>query len=230
MTPAAPPRDVFCVVPARGGSRRIVGKNLQEVGGIPLVARSVRTALEAFGRVFVSTDDEGIAQVARNAGATVPELRPAALATDTATMDVVVHHAVERWAESSDDVVVVTQPTSPFTTSGDLTDCVAALRAQPHAATSVLATAVPAAHGFALRADADGLSVPLEPQLFDARSQDLPALWLPTGGAFCVPADRVRAGGRLLESPFAVVEIPVERAIDIDEPDDLDRARAEAAR
>ena len=65
----------------------------------------------------------------------------------------------------------------------------------------------------------------LAPDLYDRRSQEVPALWLPTGGAFVAPAARVRAGGALQAPPFAIVPVPAERALDIDVPADLVRAR-----
>ena len=74
-----------------------------------------------------------------------------------------------------------------------------------------------------------GTAVPVAPELYGLRSQELPPLWLPTGGAFAAPAARLRAGGPLQQAPFAVVAVPDERGIDIDEPADLARARAVAS-
>jgi CMP-N-acetylneuraminic acid synthetase len=223
VTPEAP--GAFCLVPARGGSRRIPRKNLVDVGGMPLVERAVRTAQAAFGRVFVSTDDAEIAAVAVAAGATVPALRPAALATATSGMDAVVHHAVDAWA-TDESVVVVVQPTSPFTEPADLRACVTALQGAGAPASALLGVALPRVHAFAVAERPDGLGEPLAPALFDLRSQDLPPLWLPTGGAFAAPIERLRAGGPLLASPMAVVPIPEARALDIDESADLAAARA----
>jgi hypothetical protein len=91
---------ILFLVPARGGSRRVPGKNLRAIGGVPLVGRAVRTARAAAAalpggphRVACSTDDPAIAQVAAAWGADVID-RPAALATDDATSIVVVLHAL----------------------------------------------------------------------------------------------------------------------------------------
>jgi CMP-N-acetylneuraminic acid synthetase len=213
---------VAAIVPVRAGSRRIVDKNLAEVGGRSLLARAVATAREAFGTVVVSTDSDRYGAAARAAGALVPALRPAALATDDATTDAVVAHALGWRPEAT--IVVVVQATSPFTTAADLREVVAALDANPHAATAVLARALPREHAYALVAGRDGAR-PVAPDLYDHRSQDLPALWLPTGGAFAAPAARLRAGGPLQVAPFAIVPVPAERALDIDVPADLERAR-----
>ena len=82
------------IIPARGGSKRIPRKNLKPFDGVPMIVRSIRTALDSrlFDQVVVSTDDEEIAEVARAHGAQVPFMRPAALADDfTGTAAVIVH-------------------------------------------------------------------------------------------------------------------------------------------
>jgi CMP-N-acetylneuraminic acid synthetase len=76
--------DVLAIIPARGGSKGLPGKNLAELGGVPLIEWSIRSALDSLlvTRVVVSTDSEEIALVARAAGAEVPWLRPIELAAD----------------------------------------------------------------------------------------------------------------------------------------------------
>jgi N-acylneuraminate cytidylyltransferase/CMP-N,N'-diacetyllegionaminic acid synthase len=107
------------LIPARGGSKGLPGKNVRPLLGKPLIGWSVATALEAAqhyeGRVVVSTDDEGIARVAREAGAEVPFLRPADLATDAAASIDVVLHALDHFATHGDrfDRVCMLEPTSP---------------------------------------------------------------------------------------------------------------------
>jgi N-acylneuraminate cytidylyltransferase len=216
------------VIPVRAGSKRLPEKNLARVGGRTLLERAVHTALGAFGAVTVSTDSALYARVAEDAGAIVPALRPPALATDTATTDAVVQHVLTEWHPDAATVVVV-QATSPFTTSADLVAVVEALTRTPRAASALLVTALPAVVAYALAGGADDLATPLAPDCYDRRSQDLPALWLPSGGAFAAPAARVRDGGPLQQAPFAVVPVPEERAIDIDDAADLARARELAA-
>lgn len=76
--------SAIAIIPARGGSKRIPRKNLKPFDGVPMIARSIRTALASglFNAVIVSTDDEEIAELAMAHGAQVPFLRPAALADD----------------------------------------------------------------------------------------------------------------------------------------------------
>lgn len=134
--PAAERSTVIAVIPARGGSKGIPGKNLKRVGGVSLVARAVAAALaaESIDVVYVSTDDAAIAQAARAAGAQVID-RPLELAGDTASsenallhaLDAVSSNAVSSPSASSDpgpsaapEVLVFIQATSPFIDPADL--------------------------------------------------------------------------------------------------------------
>ena len=108
----------LCVIPARGGSKRIPRKNIRLFSGKPIIAYSIEAALDSrlFDRVIVSTDDEEIAAVSRQYGAEVPFMRPANLADDfTGTADVI-KHAI-KWCQEQDmvcDYVCCIYPTSPF--------------------------------------------------------------------------------------------------------------------
>ncbi len=86
--------SAIAIIPARGGSKRIARKNLKPFDGVPMIARSIATALRSglFDQVLVSTDDPEIAELGRASGATVPFMRPAELADDfTGTGPVIVH-------------------------------------------------------------------------------------------------------------------------------------------
>lgn len=109
---------ILALITARGGSKRLPGKNLRFLDGRPLVLWSIEFARKfgGFCDILVSTDSKEIAEISRKAGACVPWLRPAALATDTATSVDVCIHALE-WYEFSHgkiDGLVLLQPTSPF--------------------------------------------------------------------------------------------------------------------
>ena len=87
------------VIPARGGSKRIPGKNIRVFAGKPMIAHSINRALQSglFERVIVSTDDEEISRVARDFGAEVPLLRPKELSYDQTGTTAVVAHIVDWW-------------------------------------------------------------------------------------------------------------------------------------
>lgn len=115
---------VLAVIPARGGSKRLPRKNLLPLSGKPMIAWTIEAALQAecIDRVVVSTDDDEIAEVATSYGAEVPFLRPAELATDSATTEAVVAHAVDGCDASNDlfSHVCLLQPTSPLRNSSDI--------------------------------------------------------------------------------------------------------------
>ncbi|MCK7547004.1 acylneuraminate cytidylyltransferase family protein [Marinobacter koreensis] len=113
------------IIPARGGSKRLPGKNLKPLAGKPVIQWSIDAALESgiFDRVCVSTDSEEIAELAQLGGAEVPFLRPAELATDTATTADVVRDFIHRYEALKHEIaesVCLLQPTSPLRTVNDI--------------------------------------------------------------------------------------------------------------
>lgn len=115
----------LAVIPARGGSKRLPGKNIKELAGKPLIQWTIDAALESgvFDRVCVSTDSEEIATVAIQHGAEVPFMRPEELASDTSTTATALAHFIEsfeRRESCSVDYVCLLQPTSPLRTAEDI--------------------------------------------------------------------------------------------------------------
>lgn len=119
----------IAVIPARGGSKRLPGKNLMMIAGKPLIAWTIEAALESgvFRRVVVSTDNWEIAVVAAQFGAEVPFMRPEELAQDsTPTIDVLIHAVKELSADTDPGIthLACLQPTSPLRTSENITEAV----------------------------------------------------------------------------------------------------------
>lgn len=132
------PPDVLALIPARGGSKGIPRKNIRLVAGKPLIAYSIRQALEApsITRVIVSTEDEEIAVVATDWGAEVPFLRPAAYAQDLSPDLDVFRHALTWLAENENyrpELVVQLRPTAPVRRIEHIEDAIARMRARPDA-------------------------------------------------------------------------------------------------
>lgn len=110
---------MIALIPARGGSKGLPGKNLMKLGGVPLIVHSINAAKksESISEVFVSTDSEEIKQVAEKAGAKVPFLRPKELATDSAVAIDTYLHFINFYKENIDvnlENLVVLLPTSPL--------------------------------------------------------------------------------------------------------------------
>jgi len=123
-------KNVLAVIPARGGSRGVPGKNIRVLAGKPLIVHSIETALNCalVNRTVVSTDDPQIADVARGHGAQVI-IRPEELAGDTALVIGAIKHAVLEVEQDGQDVdfVLLLEPTSPFRRTEDLDRCIEVL-------------------------------------------------------------------------------------------------------
>jgi CMP-N-acetylneuraminic acid synthetase len=123
----------LALIPARGGSLRLPGKNLRRLGGHPLIEWTVAAARASglFDRVVVSTDSDDIAAAAREAGAETPFMRPPALATSAAASIGVMRHAIESLGIAGN--VALLQPTSPFRSAPHIVEAIGmfASRAAP---------------------------------------------------------------------------------------------------
>lgn len=214
---------------ARGGSKGVPGKNLRLVGGVALLARSIRAARAAQGvsGVWVSTDDAAIAALARAEGAGVID-RPAALSGDTASSEVGWLHALPVLQAALPGLtrLVFLQCTSPFTTGADI-DTVLAKMAYSGAD---CALSVVPDHGFLWHEGADGFGhgTNHDHTLARPRRQDLPPAWLENGAIYAVDMARFVAVGRRFCGKVALV--PVDHPpLEIDSFADLDLANMIAA-
>lgn len=216
------------VIPARGGSKGLPGKNIRPLGGLPLIGWSIRAARASrrLSRTVVSTDDPAIADAARALGAEVPFLRPAELATDTAGIVEVLQHAA-RWFEGAEkrrpDAVVLLQPTSPFRTAADIDGCLEVMeRTGADSVETVLRDPGNPFDRFYLK---DGLLVPWHKDTFKyPRRQDVPALYLETGDVYAMTWKVLVEDGKVVGPRNAGYEVPAERWVDIDTADDFAQA------
>lgn len=120
--------NIVALIPARGGSKRLPGKNAKELLGKPLINYTIEAALgcQAVTSVYVSTDSPEIMRISRDAGAMVPGLRPPELsADDTPTMAVVQHFLQSAFPERPPEILLLLQPTSPLRTSRHIAEALA---------------------------------------------------------------------------------------------------------
>ena len=115
---------VLAVIPARGKSKGLPGKNIKDLNGKPLIVHSIEVALASrlIDRVVVSTDDQNIARISEDNGADIPYLRPADISGDNATDQEYLRHAIGWFKQNNEDydVVVLLRPTNLFRTAGDI--------------------------------------------------------------------------------------------------------------
>lgn len=227
--------DVLGIIPARSGSKRVPNKNIREVGGKPLIAHTIEQAdsSSVLDRCLISTDDEEIAAVAREYNGDIPFLRPDHLATDTASSADVVAHALERIHEQGYEptIVVLLQVTTPFRTSTDIDEAIKKLQQLPEARSLVAVTEHRNPPEWAFEIDDDGClqSHFSEYDMWDDgpnRSQETTPLYHPNGAVFAARADPFLEDPEFYKQPTIPYEMPAERSLDIDEPYDLEIARA----
>jgi N-acylneuraminate cytidylyltransferase len=215
------------LIPARGGSKGLPGKNTRLLAGRPLLEWTVRAA-RASGRIdrlILSTDDPAIAKVGAAALCEVPYLRPAALATDTTPMIDVVLHALDTLGESF-DMVVLLQPTSPLRTAEDIAACVDLCRRS--AAPSVVAVN-PASESPYWMFTIDGsqsLARLLPAAPVQTRRQDLPPAYLVNGAMYVARTDWLREQRAFIGAGTKGYVMPAERSVDIDDLGDWATAEA----
>lgn len=215
-----------CVIPARGGSKRIPRKNIRPFHGRPMIGWSIAAAQKAgvFDRIVVSTDDPEIAAVARDQGAEVPFLRPTDLSGDHAATVPVIAHAVTALGLAADTPVCCLYATAPLVQAADLRAALALL--QPGVTYVMAVTTFPYPIQRALRRDADGGVTMMAPEHMTTRSQDLEEAWHDAGQFYWARADTWAAGVPVFGAGARGVALPRHRVQDIDTPEDWARAEA----
>jgi len=222
---------VLALVPVRSGSKRLANKNLRTLGGKPLLAHAVEHAHEAdrIDEVVCSSDDPEMRAVAAEYGARIPFERPEELATDDATNDQVVAHALS-WFEEHDeqfDMVCLVPATAPFRTPDDIDAALDTLQ-QSDSGSVVGVSKYDAPPEWAMSLTEDDR---LEPAFGDGiwsetRTQEYRTLYYSNGAVFAAETATFREHGSFYTPSTAGYEMPRERSLDIDEPHDLELARA----
>lgn len=217
----------LCVIPARGGSKRIPRKNIKSFCGKPMIAWSIEAALQSacFDQIVVTTDDAEIADVARQFGAQVPFLRPAALSDDHTGTTSVIAHAINWFAEQGQPPgqVCCLYATAPFVAAEDLRTGLKVLtESGADYAFSVTGYAFPIQR--AIRITSASRVEMFNPEHFTTRSQDLEEAYHDAGQFYWGKANAWQQGNIIFSLASAPVMMPRHRVQDIDTPEDWLRA------
>lgn len=210
---------ILALIPARGGSKGIPRKNIKPLAGKPLVAWSIEEALKSryIDKVVVSTDDEEIADVAHDWGASVPFIRPAELAQDSTPGADPALHALQKLP--GHDVVLLLQPTSPLRTVEDIDSFIArGLSTDPVSMASVYPTPKNPYWMYTL-----GDNQQLEPimgRLVMHRRQDMPPIYATNGALYWAKVNWLQENRNFVTHETVGFIMPAERSIDIDSPVD----------
>ena len=219
--------DVICIIPARGGSKGLPGKNIKPVAGKPLIGYSIEAAKNSgvCDDIVITTDSEEIAAVAREFGALVPFLRPPELSTDSALTEPTLTHALvttEQHLGCKYSIVVFLQPTDIFRSPSWIRGAVEALRADPKLESAFSANETK--KNFWVRDEKDESWVRVLPEMGSYMSRQSPKRRLlyreDTGLACASRADLLRAGRRIGDRVELIVNDDFRTGIDIHTPFD----------
>lgn len=208
----------LAIITARGGSKRIPYKNIREFCGRPIITYSIEAALNCgvFDEVMVSTDDEKIAQIAKEAGAKVPFLRSAETSNDFATTADVIMEVLEQYKQNGQifDSACCIYPTAPFITSEKLKNAVELLENNSYDSVMPVAEfSFPPLRGMVM--DGDKVSYKWE-EFASARSQDLQKIYHDVGQFYVFDVEKFKEAKKLVTKNTGAIIIDELEMQDID--------------
>lgn len=212
----------LAIITARGGSKRIPRKNIKEFLGKPIIAYSIKAALESgiFDTVMVSTDDEEIAEISRNYGAEVPFLRSEKTANDFATTADVLREVIEEYKKRGQefDNCCVLYPTAPFVTAKKLKDAMDIITSgKADSVLPIVKFGFPPQRAFVVN---DGIVSYKQPEFAKSRSQDLEPMYHDCGQFCCFKVDMFLRNNTVVAERTSAVIVPESEVQDIDTLED----------
>jgi CMP-N,N'-diacetyllegionaminic acid synthase len=216
---------ILAVIPARGGSKRVPGKNIRKLGNKPLINWTIDTALNTpeLSAIVVSTDDAQIAEIAQSAGATVPWLRPTKLATDEAKSADVAIHALD-WFETENgevDGILLLQPTSPFRTNETIQKAISLFK--NHKRSSIIGVSpIQNHHLYTLEKHGEFLVQYQQQRFLRKKLRNKSQIYAVNGAIYLLSPQEIRSSNSFVGSCLRpiIVESPIE-ALDIDTEEDF---------
>jgi len=210
---------IFAFIFARGGSKGLPKKNALELGGIPLIAHSIlqARAVGAIARIYVSTDDQELSEIAKKYGAEVIQ-RPLELASDMTPEIEAWKHAITQLELKGEefDIFLSLPATSPLRSIADIESCIGALDVDTDAVITVTPASRNPYFNMVVKNE-DGNCEIMNKSSGYSRRQDAPTAYDITTVAYVLRPGHIMAGKGVLEGNVKSVEIPKERAVDIDD-------------
>lgn len=215
---------VLAIIPARGGSKTLPGKNIKSLLGKPLIGWTIEQAKASryITEIFVSTDSQEIADVAQTFGVKVPELRPVELASDTATSASFIIYTIEklRGEGRAFDYIILLEPTSPLRTTEDIDRAIELLTNNSDAQSIVSVCKTESAHPAFLTRINNGF---LEPHIDSAQStrrQDIDKLYYFEGTLYVSRVSAFIERESFYHSKTIPYIVPKWKAFEIDDQED----------
>ena len=223
---------ILGLIPARGGSRGVPGKNIKPLNGKPLIAYTIEAALKSssLNRLIVSTDDADIAEISKKYGAEVPFKRPAELATDTSPSIDTVMHALDFFSREDVhfDAVCLLQPTVPFRAENDIDSAIQKF-INTEADSLISVREVPHEYNpywtFVAQSDSDFLCLAVGETKIISRRQDLPRAYYRDGAVYITRTGVIQNRRSLYGNRIAYFESTGMQAVNIDTREDWQNAQ-----
>ena len=217
----------IAIIPARGGSKRIPGKNIKLFAGKPLIAYSIEAAKASglFDKIMISTDSEEVAEVAKAFGADVPFIRPQTLSNDVVGTRPVTNHAIKFCIENfyKPEFCCCIYATAPFLDAKYLQQGLDLLKQESEKSFAFSVTSFPFPIQRALKKSAAGVS-PMFPESIGKRSQDLEEAYHDAGQFYWGKTDDYLSNQKIFSHHSLPVILPRHLVQDIDTPEDWQRA------
>ena len=217
----------LCVIPARGGSRRIPRKNIKDFHGKPMIAYAIEAAKSSnlFNKIIVSTDDIEIAGISESYGAEIPFMRPDEQANDHASTTEAVAHAINECEKAglTPKLVCCIYPCVPMIQIGDIQTALQLLESSSGAEYAFPIVEFPSAIQRCLRRDANGMISSFYSENQQTRTQELEPAYYDAGQFYWGYRDSWRQNARIHNSGVGLL-IPGWRVVDIDTVEDWRRA------
>ena len=217
----------FAFIFARGGSKDVPGKNIRNLGGKPLLAHSIMIAqnIDEISRIFVSTDDQDIAEVGIKYGAEIIE-RPLELAQDDSPEWLSWLHAI-KWLEARNeffDCFVSLPTTSPLRNKTDVVNCINLLDKQTDIVVTISETSRSPYFNM-VNKEEDYIKLLIEGEKSFSRRQDVPIAYDMTTVAYVAHSDFIKNNNKIFDGRVKAVLVPKERSVDIDDEIDFKMAQ-----
>lgn len=211
-------KKVVAIITARGGSKGVPKKNIKNLAGIPLIAHTIKAALDCplLHNCHVSTEDDQIADISKEYGAKIIK-RPKELAGDLTKSYSVVAHALKSFEEKGEayPYFVLLQPTSPLRTTKDITNCINMLL--ENGVNSVVSITEATHHPYKMLLEKEGGVVPLiDDKAFELPRQELPKAYRLNGAVFAMKTEAFLRQKLFFVAPFKTYIMEEERSVDID--------------
>ena len=210
----------ICLIPARGGSKRIPGKNIKLLGVKPLISYTIDAAIESniFDKIYISSDDNNIIEYAKSKNVLIDE-RPKKLAGDTTTQVQVINEFIKRKKLSLDTQIASLLPTCPFRTSQDIINAYEIFRKDISVPLiGVVAYDFPIQLALSKKSKSNLMTPFFENGYEKTRSQDIEKTWHPNGAIYISTVEQFLKNNTFFSSNMNTYEMDAIHSFDIDYP------------